>query len=131
MSVHDVLIQYENRVSDLHLSIVQLRLPHALTAAMLAIAIVLFFVLSVYAIRMQVSYLWPSLPALITAVSGWRLLQHRQAKYRMWRLTRFYKRSLQRVNGNWAGSGVTGEEFVQPNHVYTADLHVFGEGSLF
>ncbi len=131
MSVHDVLIQYENRLSDLHLSIVQLRLPHALTAAILAIAIGLFLVLSVYAIRMQVSYFWPSLPALITAVSAWRLQQYRQTKYRMWRLNRFYQRSVQRVKGNWAGSGVTGEEFGEAGHVYAADLNVLGEGSLF
>jgi hypothetical protein len=131
MSVHDVLIQYENRLSDLHLNIVQLRLPHALTAAILAVAIGLFLVLSLYAIRMQVSYFWPSLPALITAVSAWRLQQHRQTKHRMWRLSRFYERSVQRVNGNWAGSGVTGEEFSPRDHMYASDLHVFGEGSLF
>jgi hypothetical protein len=131
MSVHNVLIQYENRLSDLQLSIVQLRLPHALTAAVFAIAIGLLLVLSLYAIRMQVSYFWPPLPALITAVSAWRLQQHRQTKYRMWRLTRYYERSLQRVKGNWAGCGVTGEEFGQRDHVYAADLHVFGEGSLF
>ncbi len=131
MSVHEVLIQYENRLSDLHLSIVQLRLPHALTAAILAIAIGLFLVLSLYAIRMQVSYLWPSLPALIGAVSGWRLQQHRQTRYRLWRLSRFYERSVQRVKGNWAGSGATGEEFGQHGHAYAADLHVLGEGSLF
>ena len=131
MSVHDVLIQYENRLSDLHLSIVQLRLPYALTAAILAIAIGLLLVLSLYAIRMQVAYLWPSLPALITALSAWRLQHHRQTKYRMWRLSRFYERSVQRVKGNWAGSGATGEEFGQHNHAYAADLQLFGEGSLF
>jgi hypothetical protein len=131
MSVHDVLIQYENRLSDLHLSIVQLRLPHALTAAIFAIAIGLFLVLSLYAIRMQLSYFLPSLPALIAAVSAWRLQHYRQTKYRIWRLNRFYERSVQRVKGNWVGSGVTGEEFSQHDHVYAADLHVFGEGSLF
>jgi MutS domain V len=131
MSVHDVLIQYENRLSDLHLSIVQLRLPHALAAALLAIAIGLFLILILYAIRMQASYLLPPLPALIAAATAWRLQQHRQTKYRMWRLTRFYERSVQRMKGDWAGSGVTGEEFGHHGHVYAADLHLFGEGSLF
>ena len=131
MSVHDVLIQYENRLSDLQLSIVQLRLPHALTAAILAIAIGLFLVFIFYAIRMQASYLLPSLPALIAAASAWRLHQHYQTKHRLWRLRRFYERSVQRVKGNWAGSGVTGDEFSPRDHVYAADLHVVGEGSLF
>ena len=131
MSVHDVLIQYENRLSDLQLSIVQLRLPQALTAAILAIAIALFLVLVLYAIRMQASYLLPSLPALIGAASAWRLQQHRQTRYRMWRLIRFYERALQRIKGTWAGSGITGAEFGQPGHVYASDLHILGEGSLF
>src|ERR1035438_4775656 len=52
-------------------------------------------------------------------------------EFRMWRLKRFYDRAVQRVKGNWAGSGVTGEEFSDPGHVYATDLHVFGEGSLF
>ena len=38
---------------------------------------------------------------------------------------------MQRVKGDWAGSGVAGEEFGQRGHAYAADLHVFGEGSLF
>jgi DNA mismatch repair ATPase MutS len=47
------------------------------------------------------------------------------------RLKRFYDRAMQRVRGDWAGAGVTGEEFSDPGHVYATDLHVFGEGSLF
>ena len=131
MSVRDVLIQYENRLSDLQLSIVQLRLPHALTAAILVIAIGLVLVLILYAIRMQASYLLPAFPGSDRGGFAWRLQQHRQTKYRIWRFTRFYERSVQRLKGNWAGSGITGEEFGQHGHVYAADLHVFGEGSLF
>ena len=120
-------------MSDLHLSIVQLRLPHALTAAILAIAIGLFLVLTLYAVRMHGSYLLPSLPALMAAaVSAWRLQQHpRQTRYRLWRLTSLYERSVRRVKGDWAGSGVTGEEFSDATHVFAKDLHIFGEGSLF
>ncbi len=131
MSVHDVLIQYENRLGDLHLSIVQLRLPHVLTAALFAIAIGLFLILIVYAIRMQASYFLPSLPAFVAAASAWRMQQHRQTTHRLWRLHRFYERSVERVKGNWVGLGPTGDEFSPRDHVYAADLHVFGEGSLF
>jgi DNA mismatch repair ATPase MutS len=35
------------------------------------------------------------------------------------------------VQGNWACSGISGEEFVQADHVYAQDLNVAGEGSLF
>jgi hypothetical protein len=131
MSVQDVLIQYENRLGELHSGMAQLRLPFALTAAILAIAIGLFLVLSLYAIRMQVSYLWLPLPALIAAASAWRLQQHHQTRSRISRLSRFYERSVRRVKGHWAGCGATGEEFDQGGHVYSTDLHIFGEGSLF
>jgi hypothetical protein len=131
MTVPEILSQYESRLGDLHSGIAQLRLPYALTAAILLIAIGFFLLLSLYAIRMQVSYLWPSLPAVAAAASAWRIQQHRHTRSRWWRLTRFYERSVQRVQGNWAGSGAAGDEFTDPNHLYAADLQVLGEGSLF
>ncbi len=39
-------------------------------------------------------------------------------------------RAIQRVRGDWAGSGVPGIEFEDPDHLYSADLNLFGEGSL-
>ena len=131
VTIHDVLIQYEGRLGELHAGIAQLRLPYVLTAIVLTVAIGLFAILSYYAIRTQVSYLWPSLPALIAALSARRFQQYGQARSRIWRLSRFYDRAVQRVKGHWARSGLTGEEFSDPDHVYAADLHIFGEGSLF
>jgi hypothetical protein len=49
----------------------------------------------------------------------------------LWRLVRFYSNAVKRVKGQWAGSGATGYEFDDANHVFAADLHIFGEGSLF
>jgi len=49
----------------------------------------------------------------------------------MSRLKGFYERAIQRIQGNWVGTGVTGEEFGKVDHVYAADLNIFGEGSLF
>ncbi len=46
-------------------------------------------------------------------------------------MEQFYRRSVVRVKGNWAGSGAGGEEFMDSNHVYSSDLDLFGEGSLF
>ena len=57
--------------------------------------------------------------------------QHRRTGYRLWRLTRFYERAVQRLKGDWAGSGVSGDDFLRPEHVYARDLNVLGEGSLF
>ena len=131
MTVHEVLVQYESRLVELQASIAQLILPHAQAVGVLAIAVGLFLAVSLYAIRGQVSFLWSSLPIPVVVVSARRLKRNREMEFRMWRLKRFYDRAVQRVKGNWAGSGVTGEEFSDPGHVYATDLHVFGEGSLF
>ena len=46
------------------------------------------------------------------------------------RLT-FYALGLGRLAGTWAGTGQTGERFIEPNHPYADDLDLFGRGSLF
>lgn len=131
MTIQQVVLQYEGRALELQTALAQLLKPQALAAILLTLAVGLFIVLGFYAIRGQASLLWPPLPIPIAAASARRLRQIRQSESRLWRLKRFYKRAIQRVKGDWAGTGITGEEFVNPNHVYAADLNVIGEGSLF
>jgi len=131
VTIQDVVVQYENRLLELHAGIAQLRLPHALAAGVLTIALGLFVALGFCAIRGQVSFLWPSLPIPVAAASARRIQRTRRSRSRMWRLICLYDRAVQRVKGNWVGSGVTGEEFSDPDHAYATDLNVFGEGSLF
>lgn len=131
MTIHDVVVHYEGRLLELQAGIAQLRLPHALAAGVLTIAVGLFLALGLYAMRGQVSFLWPTLPIPAAAVSARRLQRNRKNEFRMWRLKRFYERAIERVKGNWAGSGITGEEFSDPGQVYATDLNIFGEGSLF
>ena len=47
------------------------------------------------------------------------------------RAARFYEHGLARLDDRWIGIGERGENFADPNHLYAADLDVFGEGSLF
>jgi hypothetical protein len=131
MTVHDVLIQYESRLSELQTGIANARLNYHLGAVVLALATALFLTLGIYAIREQIAYWWPSLPIPVAAVSARRYRQQRESRFRMSRLQRFYERAIERIQGTWAGSGATGEEFSEPDHVYAEDLHIFGEGSLF
>ena len=44
---------------------------------------------------------------------------------------RHYERALARLDGRWAGEGTRGEEYLDPDHPYAADLDLFGRGSLF
>jgi MutS domain V len=43
----------------------------------------------------------------------------------------FYERGLARLEDRWAGSGESGERFLDPLHAYARDLDLFGAGSLF
>lgn len=131
MTIHDVAVQYEGRIIELQSAIDQLRWPHALAAGILTVTIGLFLALSLYAIRGQLSFVWPSVPIPVAAASARRLRQTRQSQSRLWRLKRFYGRAVQRMKGDWASFGFSGDEFNDPAHVYAADLNVFGEGSLF
>jgi MutS domain V len=126
VTVDDVLLQYEGRLRELEVGIVELRVPHALMVAMLAISVGLFLAFGFYAIRGQVSYLLAVLPIPVAAVSARRLRLNRQTRSRMWRLIRFYDRALERMKGNWSRSDDISDE----DHVYARDLNVFGEGSL-
>src|SRR5207344_2725919 len=47
------------------------------------------------------------------------------------RAIHFYERGIARLEDRWAGTGETGERFLEPNHPYARDLDLFGRGSLF
>ena len=47
------------------------------------------------------------------------------------RAVAFYRNGLARIEDRWAGTGQTGERFIDPHHVYAADLDLFGRGGLF
>jgi len=131
VTVQDVLIQYQARILELQTSIAQLRLHHLMNVCLLALAVTLFLALGFYAIRGQLSFLWSPLPIPVVAASARRFQRSRQSNARMWRLKRFYERAVQRVNGNWPSTGVPGDDWRDPNHAYSHDLDVFGDGSLF
>src|SRR5437016_5507000 len=116
---------------ELQTGIVQARLHSSVAATALAIAAALFLTLALFAIRQQVSFWWSSLPIPVAAFSARRYRRHRQSGFRIWRLHCFYERGVQRILGNWAGAGITGEEFIDPEHVYATDLNILGKGSLF
>jgi hypothetical protein len=47
------------------------------------------------------------------------------------RAIRFYEQGQARLDGTWAGGGITGERFLEPSHPYARDLDLFGRASLF
>ena len=77
------------------------------------------------------SILWVLVPA---AVFVSLLLIHdrllRVAALRR-RAVRYFERALARLDGNWAGTGEPGLQYLDPSHPYAQDLDLFGKGSLF
>jgi hypothetical protein len=53
-----------------------------------------------------------------------RLDRHRRA-------VSFFETGIARINGQWAGTGESGDRYLDPHHPYAADLDLFGKGSLF
>jgi hypothetical protein len=43
----------------------------------------------------------------------------------------FYRQGLERIEDRWAGTGQSGERFLDARHPYTDDLDIFGRGCLF
>ena len=47
------------------------------------------------------------------------------------RAAKYFENALARLDGNWAGTGETGERYNDPAHPYALDLDLFGKGSVF
>lgn len=126
-----MLVLYEARLRELQTAAAQARLHSAIATAALALSVALLLILSVYAFRPKAGSWWPALsvPLIVASARCYRL--SRQSGYRASRLAQFYRRSVERIGGKWAGNGASGEEFSDSAHIYSSDLDVFGEGSLF
>jgi len=131
MTLDEVSAQYEARLRNLEHQFARARFRVWLAALLAVIAAGLVVALGFLALQAQLSWVWTLVPIPFAAVGARLYAKQRDARYRLWRLSSFYERAVQRVQGNWACRGVTGEEFAPPDHVYAKDLNVFGEGSLF
>ena len=78
-----------------------------------------------------ISVLWVLGPA---AIFGTLVVIHEnllKTLERRRRAARYFEKGLARLDGNWPGTGETGERHLDPAHPYAADLDLFGRGSLF
>jgi hypothetical protein len=78
-----------------------------------------------------VSPWWLAAPA--AAFAGLVLAHARviPARHRADRAVQYYVRGTARLDDEWMGGGTSGERFADPQHPYSADLDLFGRGSLF
>ncbi len=55
----------------------------------------------------------------------------RNAHRRFDKAAAFFERGTKRIDNRWAGTGATGDRFLDESHPYAEDLDLFGTGSLF
>jgi hypothetical protein len=128
---HAVLVQYERKLSALQIGFEQARSSNFLSTILLVLAIVVFLATTLLVLGRQISLAFPTVSASFATLAARRFHRNRRAQSKIRRLQSYYCRAVQRVKGDWAGTGVTGEEFSEPLHPYARDLNLFGEGSLF
>ncbi len=96
-------------------------------AAFVALGVVAYFALY----RRGISAWWLVVPTALFAVL---VIAYERASRRARRAARaaeFYERGLARLEDRWAGQGVPGTRYQDPEHPYAGDLDLFGPGSLF
>src|SRR5215471_13869399 len=77
----------------------------------------------------RIAYVFVPISVLI-ALFAWHERVLRLLR-RSGRLQDFYEQGIARLEDRWAGTGQTGEQFLDPSHPYARDLDLFGKGSLF
>jgi hypothetical protein len=123
----DVVAIYQERLQHLEAGLSALQQKQWIAAAILAGSLIMALMLGLAATRK-----WQFIAPLSLAIASARTYGQRGlARLRLSRLHAFYSRGVKRLDGDWAGSGEAGEEFVDPGHVYARDLNLFGAGSLF
>jgi MutS domain V len=103
------------------------KLGHAKLAVAAAAVALVWFALS----KGGASILWVLLPIaafVALVVIHEKLLAETERRRRA---ARFFERGLARLDGNWAGSGESGERYNDAAHPYALDLDLFGKGSVF
>ncbi len=127
-----VLPGYQARLVEIQAGVAHLRFGQMLAFTIMCAAITAILLLGFLAFtRRSVLLPYALLPLPVLVYSGRELRRRKSALLENMRLERYYERGIARLQGRWAGSGASGEEFKRDEHPYQQDLHLFGEGSLF
>jgi len=79
----------------------------------------------------RVSAWWLIPPAVVFSVLIWLHERSRRAIHGASRAVIFYEKGLARLEDRWSGTGEPGARFLDTDHPYSADLDLFGAGSLY
>lgn len=97
----------------------------------LALGVVFLLVAAAVLLERALAPAWLLVPALGFAALVLYHSSVRRARVRAERAVSYYRHGIARIEDRWIGLGQTGERFGGVNHIYAADLDLFGKGSLF
>jgi hypothetical protein len=132
MTSATVLFGYQQRIDQLDSLLAHLQVRQGTTMAVLVLAVVIagaFCFLGLLRRAVPVWCLPLPLPAALLSLREYG--RQRLESSNLVRLRRFYLGGVERLTELWPGNGISGEEFQKPDHLYAADLNLFGRGSLF
>jgi hypothetical protein len=130
--VQTALVEYQNRLQELQAGSAQANVRQSAALAVVAIMLAGLVLLCIASYLKRTEPAW--LPALFLVPAVWslrRVFQIRREVSNISRLQRFYRSGIDRLTGDWAGTGASGDEFVPTEHLYARDLNLFGAGSMF
>jgi len=132
-SSETALLEYQNKVQALHAGLAQVQVKQSGALALLAVVLAIFLLLCIaaYSSRRAAPAWLPPLILPLAALPLRNLFESRRETSKGLRVRRFYQSGVDRLKGNWAGKGVSGDEFSRAEHLYERDLNLFGAGSMF
>ncbi len=132
MTSATVLLGYQQRIEQIEALLAHIQMRQGTTVAVLVLAIVTAAAFCFFAFSRRAVPIWYlPLPLPAALISLRRYSRQRLQISRLARLRRFYVGGVERLEERWIGNGNSGEEFETSEHIYAADLNLFGRGSLF
>jgi hypothetical protein len=124
--------EYDSRLRAREAEVARLEKLHdRIGNARLALGAVVLLVAWGALLQRAFAPLWLLIPVLIFVALVLYHLSVRRARVRADRAVTYYRHAIARIEDRWAGLGQSGERFGGLHHIYSADLDLFGKGSLF
>lgn len=124
--------EYRNRLRARETEVARLaKLHDRIGNGRLALGVVFLLVAAAVLLERALQPAWLLVPALGFVALVVYHSSVRRARVRAERAADYYRHGIARIEDRWIGLGQTGERFAGMSHIYSADLDLFGKGSLF
>lgn len=125
-STEDVKAEYELRLRLREAFVRNLQRKHVWTGNA---RVLLFVLIVVLAWRSHVYWVVAAVITFIVLAVVHRRILRKKGKAE--RAAEMYRLGIMRTEDRWPGTGESGEQFRDPDHIYADDLDIFGTGGLF